>query len=96
MQRELGDQQGIAECLEELAGVVGVQGQPARGVAVRGGGGITRCYRCRMPQADRAEYDRSVAAVRAQFDAAAFAVTWAEGRSTPLEQAIAVALSQGD
>ena len=35
----------------------------------------------RLIAADRAEYDRNVAAVRAQLDEAAFAAAWAEGRA---------------
>jgi hypothetical protein len=45
---------------------------------------------------DRAAYERNVAAVRAQFDAASFAAAWAEGRAMTLEQAIAYALSEDD
>jgi non-specific serine/threonine protein kinase len=41
---------------------------------------------------DRIEYDRYVAAVRAQFDEAAFAAAWAKGRVMTLEQAIECAL----
>jgi hypothetical protein len=47
-----------------------------------------------LPPVDRARYAHAVAAARAQFDAAAFAAAWAEGRTLPLEQAIADALDQ--
>ena len=40
-----------------------------------------------------AEYERGVAAVRAQLDAPAFAAAWADGRALRLEQAIAEALA---
>jgi predicted ATPase/class 3 adenylate cyclase len=97
LQRELGDQHGIAESLEGLAGVVGVQGQPERAALLFGAAEALRdAMGAPLPPAGRADYERSVAAVRAQLDAAAFAAAWAEGRSTPLEQAIAVALAQGD
>jgi len=97
LQRELGDQHGVAECLEGLAGVVGVQGQPARAALLFGAAEALRdAIGAPVPPADRADYERSVAAVRAQLDAAAFGAAWAEGRSTPLEQAITVALSEGD
>jgi len=43
---------------------------------------------------DRIEYDRYVAAVRAQLDEAVFAAAWAEGRALTLEQAIEYALSE--
>ena len=43
--------------------------------------------------ADRIEYDRYVAATRAQLDEAAFDAAWAEGRAMSMEQAISYALS---
>jgi predicted ATPase len=44
--------------------------------------------------ADRADYDRIVAATRAALTAEAFAAAWAEGRATSLESAIALALAE--
>jgi hypothetical protein len=41
---------------------------------------------------ERAAYDRSVAAVRAQLESATFAAAWAEGHRVPLDQAISEAL----
>ncbi|HEX9438485.1 MAG TPA: tetratricopeptide repeat protein, partial [Roseiflexaceae bacterium] len=41
----------------------------------------------------RADYERFVAAARAQIDEATFATAWAEGRAMSLEQAISEALS---
>ena len=43
---------------------------------------------------ERACYERSVAAARAQLDEAAFAAAWAEGRAMTLEQAILFALDR--
>jgi hypothetical protein len=40
----------------------------------------------------RADYDRDVAAARAQLDEPAFAAAWAEGQALPLELAIGEAL----
>jgi hypothetical protein len=42
--------------------------------------------------ADRAEYDRNVAAARAHLPATAFAAAWAEGQAMSLEQAVTYAL----
>jgi hypothetical protein len=39
-----------------------------------------------------AEYDRTVAAVRAQLDEATFAAAWAAGRTMTLDEAIAEAI----
>jgi hypothetical protein len=46
----------------------------------------------RLP-VERADYERWVAAVRAQLGAEAFAAEWAEGGAMTLEQAIASALA---
>jgi hypothetical protein len=49
----------------------------------------------RTPQPqDRAEFDRGVAAARAQMDEEAFAAAWAEGRALPLEQTVSYALEE--
>jgi len=44
-----------------------------------------------MSPGDRIEYDRHVAAARAQMDAKAFAAAWAAGRALSLDQASAEA-----
>jgi predicted ATPase/class 3 adenylate cyclase/Tfp pilus assembly protein PilF len=45
-----------------------------------------------LPPADRAEHERSVAAVRTALGEEAFAAAWAEGRAMSLEEAIKYAL----
>jgi hypothetical protein len=45
--------------------------------------------------AERAEYDHTVAAIRAQLDDAAFAAPWAEGRAMSIAQAVAAAFDEG-
>ena len=47
-----------------------------------------------MDPIDRADYDRDVAAIRAQLDETTFAAAWAAGRALSLEQAIAEALNR--
>jgi hypothetical protein len=46
----------------------------------------------RLDPVDRAEYDRTLAAIRAQFDEATFAARWALGRAMPIAQVIGFAL----
>jgi DNA-binding NarL/FixJ family response regulator len=43
-----------------------------------------------MPPVDRADYERSVAAARAQLGKKAFVVAWEEGRTMTAEQALSV------
>ncbi len=47
-----------------------------------------------MPPVERAEYERHVAAARAQLDPATFAAAWVEGRALPLEGVIADVLAE--
>jgi len=92
--RELGDAAGISEGLMGLAQVKLAQGRPelaarllaAAAVAHHVGGAV-------WPPSDRAEYDRSVAAVRALLTEEGFASAWAQGHATPLDDAIREALS---
>jgi hypothetical protein len=91
---EWGYIQGIAWCLDALAGIVGAQGQPER--AVRLLAAAEAMHDSRAPQlsaADRAERERTVALVRAQLDEATFAAAWAEGRAMTLEQVLNEALT---
>ncbi len=47
-----------------------------------------------MAPVDRPEYDRDVAAARAQLDEAAFEAAWREGRTMPWEEVIASVLAE--
>jgi predicted ATPase/DNA-binding XRE family transcriptional regulator len=91
--RELGDKAGIAYCLAGQAGVVGAQGQPQQAAQLFGAAeALLEAIGGSLERIDRAEYEHNVAGVRAQLDEATFASAWAEGRTMPLEQAIAYAL----
>ena len=89
--REMEDKKGVARCLEGLAGVAGAIGQPERAARLWGAAEVLWEPVGRQVPAERAAYDRSVAAARAQLDLAAFTAAWAKGRAMPLEQAIAEA-----
>jgi transposase len=89
--REMGDKQGIAKCLEGLASVAGAVGQPERAARLWGAAEILWGPGGWRSPAERAAYDRSVAAARAQIELAAFTAAWAWGRAMYLEQAIAEA-----
>jgi hypothetical protein len=97
--REVGNEDGIAYCLAGLAGVAGAEGQPERAARLLGAAeALLEATGVRLIAADRAEYDRNVAAVRAQLDEAAFAAAWAEGRAMAAddwEQVVAYALGVG-
>ncbi|MBI3973469.1 MAG: adenylate/guanylate cyclase domain-containing protein [Chloroflexi bacterium] len=93
LQQEAGDRWGIIECLEGLARVAGAQGQLEWGARLLGAAEALReAIGAPLPPADRADYDRDVAVVRAGLGEATFATAWAEGRAMSLEQAVAYAL----
>jgi predicted ATPase/class 3 adenylate cyclase len=104
--RELGDMMGIAMCLARLAGVSTAQAQPEPAARLFGAAlalldardarlNLVHRYRDGVLDTQRAEWDRDVATVRAQLDAATFAAAWAAGRAMPLEQVIVEVLDQG-
>jgi non-specific serine/threonine protein kinase len=105
---EIGNKIGVAECLEGLASVATAEWQPDARASARHaakGGGAERAPRLfgaaealrevantPLPPYRRADYDRDVAAARAQLDEAAFAAAWGAGRAMRMEQAVAYAL----
>jgi hypothetical protein len=95
--RALGSQRCIAFCLAGLAGVAGGAGQPEQAARLFGAvEALLEAVDGHMWPADRADYERSVAAVRAALSADAFAAAWAEGRAMPLERAMCVALEESE
>jgi predicted ATPase len=93
MFRELGNKRGIAECLAGLAGLALEQSQLQRAGRLLGSaktqlGTLGAAW---WP-ADRIEYERTQATLRASLDERTFAAVWAEGMAMTLEQAIVYAL----
>jgi predicted ATPase len=89
----LGEKGGLIGCLEGVAGVLGLQGQPARAARLLGAAAaLRRALGAPLPPADRASHDRTVAAVRRALGEDAWATAWAAGQACTLEQAIATAL----
>jgi predicted ATPase/DNA-binding NarL/FixJ family response regulator len=95
--QKLRSWRGVVDCFLGLAGVFASAGQPERAARLFGATEALRAAIHIGPAVsypDRVEYDRYVAAVRAQLDDAAFAAAWAEGRELTLEQAIEYALTE--
>jgi non-specific serine/threonine protein kinase len=85
----------IAEGLAYLAGSIGAAGQPQRAARLLGAWEAALERMGAFPQpADKPEFDRIIANVRAQLDEATFEAAWAEGRKMTLEQAVAEALEE--
>jgi DNA-binding CsgD family transcriptional regulator len=80
----------IAPTLEGLAVVVAEQGETTWAVRLWAAAAALRdSLRTPLPPVYRADYERSVAAARAQLGEQAFAVAWAEGCGMTWEQALA-------
>jgi non-specific serine/threonine protein kinase len=90
---EIGDHSGVAACLVGLAGAAGGEGQRERAVCLFAAGeALFKVTSARLDPIDRIEYDRNLAAVRAELDAATFAAAWAAGCALTMEPAVAYAL----
>jgi predicted ATPase/class 3 adenylate cyclase len=84
----------ILLAVEGLAGVLGTQGRAAHAARLLGAVASYRTvFGLSLSTIDRATYERDVAAIRAQLDAA-FDAAWAAGQALSLEQAIAEALGE--
>jgi predicted ATPase len=94
--REFEHKDGIWQCLLGFAGVASAVGQAARAARLDGAAAaLSESWNTSiedLPPDDRMHYDRTIAAVHAQLDEAAFAAAWAEGQAMSLGQAIAYAL----
>lgn len=91
--QEISDTKGVVECLMGLAGVVGAQGDSDRAARLLGAAEALReTVGATLWPANRIEYYRNLATLRAQLDEDTLAAAWAEGRAMTLELAIEQAL----
>ena len=93
LQRDQGNKQGIAECLAGLAGLASVVGPAERAARLFAAAAeLLAATGAPLAPADRADYDRAIAALRSQLDEAAWQAAWQDGQAMSLEQAITHAL----
>jgi predicted ATPase/tetratricopeptide (TPR) repeat protein len=91
--RELSDRPGIASCLDGWAEVALAQDRPTRVARLCAAAAALRdAIGAPLWPVERARYDRTVAAARAQLDEGAFAAAWEEGRALSMEDAVTLAL----
>ena len=84
----------VANLLENIAFMERADGQPERAVRLLGAADqLRRAVEADMSPWERAEYDREVAALRAELSPEAFARVWDEGRSLSIDAAVEHALS---
>jgi tetratricopeptide (TPR) repeat protein len=91
--RKVQNARDTGYCLAGLAGIAAASGRPERAARLFGAAEALReSLGVPLPPVNRADYDRDVAATRAQLDAATFAAAWAEGQTMTLDDAVAYAL----
>jgi predicted ATPase len=94
---ELGDPRRCAVGLEGLAGTAGMAGQGARAARLLGAAAALReALGTPQPAQEQGDTEQETAAARATLGAAAWAAAFAEGRTLPLEQAVAEALGDAN
>jgi ATP/maltotriose-dependent transcriptional regulator MalT len=92
--RKWADPLGIARCLLGFADLRQVHGQMEQATRVLGFiEPWLQSNQIQLVHFDRANYERSLSAARAQLDEATFAKTWAEGRALTMKQAIELAMT---
>lgn len=94
MRREAGNLLSLAHSFEVFAILAAAQQQAERAAKLFGAAEPFHeaLYYSLLP-IWRAEYERSVTAVRAQLDEATFTAAWTKGRAMTMEQAVEYALA---
>jgi tetratricopeptide (TPR) repeat protein len=89
----LDNKQAIAGCLERLAGVLAALGRPLPAASLYGAAAALReALGSPLPESDRADYDRNLAAAQAAAEPGDWQNRWAHGRAMSISQAIAFAM----
>jgi predicted ATPase/class 3 adenylate cyclase/Tfp pilus assembly protein PilF len=95
--RKLGDLRGIADCIEGFAIIAVGQAKLWRGTYLYGAAAALReQIGAPLPLADSVPHQQALATLHEQMDSASFAAAWEDGRTIPLAQTIAYALSDAD
>jgi hypothetical protein len=94
IRREVGDKQGIAECLAGLAGVARMYRQVERAVRLLSAtDALLQVIGGCLETGNRISYEENVAAVKRALGEEQFATAWAAGQTMTLEQTLADALA---
>jgi non-specific serine/threonine protein kinase len=97
LHREIGGKEGIAYCMEGLAGVAEARRQSERAARLFGAAEALReAIGWPLSPAENPAHAQVVIAARTRLDEPAWAAAWAAGREMPLEQAIADAQAAGE
>jgi predicted ATPase/DNA-binding NarL/FixJ family response regulator len=93
---ELRNKRDIAYCLSALAGVFGSRRQPERAAMLFAAAhDLSSTISSHLDPADLIEYERNLAAAKAQLSPHAWGRAWRRGQNMTLDEAVAFALERG-
>jgi hypothetical protein len=93
--RELGDMDGVAEALEQVAAALVRREQPATAARLAGAAaGLRTTLDIPLPRADQERLERYLAPARAELGEIDYAAAFAAGAATEIEAAVAEALEE--
>ena len=97
LNREIGDWEWVAYCLESFAGLAAAKAKGGRAARLWGAAEAMReNIDATVPPINQLDYDRSMAAALARLDRAAWEAAWEQGKAMSPEQIVEYALSEGD
>lgn len=83
------DRRGVPECIEGIAGLAGMVGQPIYAARLFGAANAWRqAVELPLPPVYRTAYERDLAAARTQLDEVTWTSAWAEGQGLPFERVL--------
>jgi predicted ATPase/DNA-binding SARP family transcriptional activator/DNA-binding CsgD family transcriptional regulator len=95
--REVGDWEWVAYALDSFAGIAGAKGQGERAARLFGAAeALRKSIGAPLHGTDLPDYERSVAAARAEVDEAAWEAAFAQGMAMSAEEAAEYDLSEED
>ncbi len=95
LNQELGHQLGVTACVSALAATIAARGENVQALELFGAvDSSLNIMNSLLFSPDQVEYQRNLAAVRAQLDEATFNAAWARGQAMTLEQAVEFALEK--
>jgi len=95
--KEIGDKGIIAECLEGIAGIVGMLGKSSRAVTLFGSASALReAVAVPISPAERPIYEQYLSAAHEEISEEDWLVAWREGQTMSLDDALLLALGQMD
>ena len=93
VRQEIGEKGGIAWCLEKLAELVALQGEPEKAACILGKAASLRLsINSQVNSADRPDHERLLCSLHERIEPEIFQSAWEAGAAMPLDATINLAL----